>query len=62
VETKAIGCYKILVLKAYNIGGFAMTECISLNYQFSRVKNHKLEVNFNGGDISSDGGFGAERS
>lgn len=26
------------------------------NYQFSKIKNRKLEVNFTGGDISSDGG------
>lgn len=33
-----------------------MTNCISLNYQFSKVKNRKLEINFTGGDISRDGG------
>ncbi len=26
------------------------------NYQMSKIKNKKLEINFNGGDISSDGG------
>ena len=33
-----------------------MTKCISLKHQFSKVKNRKLEINFSGGDISSDGG------
>jgi hypothetical protein len=47
----------------YNIGiqhpytkDFVMTNCIPLNYQLSKVKNRKIEVNFTGGDISSDGG------
>jgi hypothetical protein len=33
-----------------------MTNCISLSYQFSKVKNRQIEINFTGGDISSDGG------
>lgn len=33
-----------------------MTKCISLNYQFSKVKNRQVAINFAGGDISSDGG------
>lgn len=33
-----------------------MTNCISLNYQFSKVKNRQVAINFAGGDISSDGG------
>ena len=33
-----------------------MTNCIPLTYQFSKVKNRKIEINFTGGDISSDGG------
>ncbi len=33
-----------------------MTNCIPLNYQFSKVKNRTIEINFTGGDISSDGG------
>jgi hypothetical protein len=33
-----------------------MTNCIPISYQFSRIKNRKIEINFKGGDISSDGG------
>jgi hypothetical protein len=33
-----------------------MTNCISPNYQFSKLKNRKVEVNFTGGEVSSDGG------
>jgi hypothetical protein len=33
-----------------------MTNCISPNYHFSKLQNRKIEVNFCGGDISSDGG------
>lgn len=33
-----------------------MTNCIPSTYQFSKVKNWKLDVNFTGGDISDDGG------
>jgi hypothetical protein len=33
-----------------------MTNCIPLTYQFSKVKNRQIEINFTGGDISSDGG------
>ena len=33
-----------------------MTNCITSTYQFSKLKNRKLEVNFTGGDISSDAG------
>jgi hypothetical protein len=33
-----------------------MTNCISLSYQFSKVKTRQIEINFTGGDISSDGG------
>lgn len=33
-----------------------MTNCISLSYQFSKVKTRQVEINFTGGDISSDGG------
>lgn len=36
--------------------GIAMTKCISSNSIFSKVKNRQIEVNFTGGDISSDGG------
>lgn len=32
-----------------------MTNCTGLNYQ-SKVKNRQIEINFTGGDISSDGG------
>ena len=33
-----------------------MSNYKSQNYQFSKVKNHRLEASFTGGDISSDGG------
>lgn len=33
-----------------------MTKCIPSNSPFSNVKNHKVKVNFNGGEVSSDGG------
>ncbi|MFP3018201.1 MAG: transposase [Candidatus Tisiphia sp.] len=33
-----------------------MTNCIASNYQFTKVKNRQLAINFTGGDISSDGG------
>lgn len=33
-----------------------MTHCTLSNYVFSTLKNRKIEVNFKGGDISSDGG------
>jgi len=33
-----------------------MTKCIALSNQFSKVKNRQIEINFTGGDISSDGG------
>ncbi|WP_341789889.1 transposase [Rickettsia endosymbiont of Polydrusus tereticollis] len=33
-----------------------MTNCIAYSYQFSKVKNRTIEINFTGGDISSDGG------
>jgi hypothetical protein len=33
-----------------------MTKCIPLSYQFSKLKNRKVEVQFSGGEISSDGG------
>jgi hypothetical protein len=33
-----------------------MTNCISSNHQFSKVKNRQIAINFAGGDISSDGG------
>lgn len=33
-----------------------MTECITSNYQFAKIKNRRIEINFTGGDISSDGG------
>ena len=33
-----------------------MRDYIPLNYQLSKIKNRKLEINFTGGDISSDGG------
>lgn len=33
-----------------------MTKCIPPTYQFSKVKNREIEINFTGGDISSDGG------
>lgn len=33
-----------------------MSNYTSQNYQFSKVKNHRLEASFAGGDISSDGG------
>jgi len=33
-----------------------MTNCIPLSYQFSKVKSRQIEINFKGGDISSDGG------
>jgi hypothetical protein len=46
----------MLLLKHYYTEGFAMTNCIPLNYQFSKVKNRQIEINFTGGDISSDGG------
>ena len=31
-------------------------KCISLNYQFAKIKNRELQINFTGGDITSDGG------
>lgn len=34
-----------------------MTNCIPISYQFSRIKNRKIEINFSGGEISSDGGL-----
>lgn len=33
-----------------------MTRCIAPNYQFAKVENRNVEINFKGGDISSDGG------
>ncbi|WP_367363851.1 hypothetical protein [Candidatus Tisiphia endosymbiont of Nedyus quadrimaculatus] len=33
-----------------------MTNCIASNYQFTKVKNRQLAINFTSGDISSDGG------
>lgn len=33
-----------------------MTNCIPISYEFSRIKKHKIEINFSGGEISSDGG------
>lgn len=33
-----------------------MTDCTSSNYVFPAIKSRKIEVNFTGGDISSDGG------
>jgi hypothetical protein len=35
----------------------AMPKCITSNYQFAKVKTRKVEINFTGGDISSDGGL-----
>ncbi len=32
-----------------------MTNCTGLSYQ-SKVKNRQIEINFTGGNISSDGG------
>lgn len=34
-----------------------MSDFTQFNYQMSKIKNKKLEINFNGGDISSDGGI-----
>lgn len=34
-----------------------MTNCIPLSYQFSKIKNRQIEINFTGGEISSDGGL-----
>ena len=33
-----------------------MTNCITRNISFSSYKSKKVEVNFNGGDVTSDGG------
>ena len=38
------------------IKSFAMLDNIPPSYQMSKIKSRKLEINFNGGDISSDGG------
>ncbi|WP_250312048.1 transposase [Rickettsia endosymbiont of Oedothorax gibbosus] len=43
------------MLKEDYIEGFAMTNCTGLIYQ-SKVKNRQIEINFTGGNISSDGG------
>jgi len=44
------------MFKQKQMQGTAMTKCISLKSPFSNVKNHKVQVNFNGGEVSSDGG------
>jgi hypothetical protein len=33
-----------------------MTKCITLNSVFNKVKNRKIDINFSGGDVTSDGG------
>ncbi|WP_375359802.1 transposase [Candidatus Tisiphia endosymbiont of Nemotelus uliginosus] len=43
------------MLKEHYTEGFVMTNCTGLNYQ-SKVKNRQMEINFTGGNISSDGG------
>ncbi len=34
-----------------------MTECYQTSFPFPSVKHRKVDVNFNGGEISSDGGM-----
>jgi len=33
-----------------------MTKCITSNSVFNKVKNRKIDINFSGGDVTSDGG------
>ena len=44
-------------MQPYYPKDFVMTNCIPISYQFSRIKNRKIEINFSGGEISSDGGL-----
>jgi hypothetical protein len=44
------------VLTQQNKDGSAVTECYQRSLEFPRVKRRRIEVNFDGGDITSDGG------
>jgi hypothetical protein len=58
VSTQPIRTCKIRVLKPITGGGTApMPKCTTDTIGFGRVGRRKIEANFNGGDISSDGGL-----
>ena len=37
-------------------GGFAMTKCTTSTISFSSCKSRKVQADFSGGEITSDGG------
>jgi hypothetical protein len=39
-----------------NKGGFAVTDCTIANVEYTRLKRRKIQAEFTGGDITSDGG------